>query len=231
MENLRRVGLIAVAAALLAWLPGQAEAQQAGFAVDGYGGIAIPAADVGEFEDFGPSFGLGVEYLVTDRVFVRGSGAVDLYTGRDAGEMDGPPGGLDAPDMTLIHFGAGLGFRLTPPDETAWDVSVSVEAGGTSVSTDDFPEGATPPGQFPAEDEEPTDEIDFSETYFALSPALRVGYGFNERFGLFFRSQPWFAFSDNDRTAAFAQFDSDIPDGGFEDIWGLPFTASLKVNF
>lgn len=231
MENVRRVGLIAAAAVLLACLPGRTQAQQVGFAVDGFGGIAVPASNVRDFQSFGPSFGLGVEYLITDRLFVRGSGAADLLSGRDSTELDGPPGGLNAPDMTLVHYTAGLGLHLTPPDETNWDVSVSLEAGATSVSTDDFPDAATPPGQFVEEGETPTDEADFSETYVALSPGLRVGYVFNERYHVFFRSQPHFAFAESERTAAFAQFDDAIPDNGFEDIWNVPVTAGIQVKF
>jgi hypothetical protein len=215
------VGIIAVAAALLAWLPGQAEAQDVGAAVDGWGGIAIPAADLGEFQDFGPSFGLGFEYLVTDRLFLRASGGADLHSGSDAGDLDGPPGGLDAPDVTLVHFGGGVGVRLTPPDETNWDISASLEAGGTSVTTDDFPAGATPP----------EGATDFSETYFSLSPGLRIGYLFGGRYNLFFRSQPRFALADAEDTAVFAQFDSNLDSGGFDSIWNLPLTAGLQVRF
>lgn len=221
METVRRVGLIAVAAALLAWLPGQAAGQDVGAAVDGWGGVAIPASNLSEFQDFGPSFGLGFEYLVTDRVFVRASGAADLHSGSDAEDLDGPPGGLAPPDMTLIHFGAGVGVRLVPADASNWDVSLSVEAGGTSVTTDDFPEGATLP----------EGETDYSETFFAVSPGLRVGYVFADRFNLFFRSQPHFAFPESEDTEVFAQFDDDIPTGGFEDIWNLPVTAGLQVQF
>lgn len=220
MENVRRVGIIAVAAALLAWLPGQAEAQDVGAAIDGWGGIAIPASTLAEFQDYGPSFGLGFEYLVTDRLFVRASGGADLHSGADAEDLDGPPGGLDAPDMTLVHFGAGAGLHLLPAD-TDWDVSVSLEAGATSVSTDDFPDGAvTPEG-----------ETDFSETYFHLSPGVRVGHVFGERYELFFRSQPHFALADSEDTAVFAQFDSGVEDGGFDSIWNFPVTAGLQVHF
>lgn len=221
METVRRVGLIAVAAALLAWLPGQAEAQDVGAAIDGWGGIAIPASNIGEFQDFGPSFGLGFEYLVTDRLFVRASGSADLHSGTDADELDGPPGGLAAPDMTLLHFGAGAGVDLTPAGATNWDISVSLEAGASSVSTDDFPEGVTTP----------EGETDFSETYFSMSPGLRVGYVFADRYNLFVRSQPHFVFADAEDTAVFGTFDSDVDNTGFGDIWNLPITAGLQVRF
>lgn len=218
MQTLRRVGLLAAFAALVAWLPTQAAAQQVGFAVDGFGGVALPTSNVNDFQDLGPAFGLGVEYEVTDRVAVRGSGGVEMFSGADAADLSG---GLAAPDMTLIHFGAGLAFRLSPPDETNWDVSVSIEGGGTSVSTDDFPEGAvTPEG-----------ETDFSNTYFSLSPGLRIGYLFGERFELFFRSQPWFALADSEDTAVFGQFDQSLPADGFEDVWSLPVTAGVQIGF
>lgn len=218
MQTLRRVGLLAAAAALVAWLPAQAAAQQVGFAVDGFGGVALPTSNVNDIQDLGPAFGLGLEYEVTDRVFVRGSGGVEMFSGSDAADLSEQ---LDAPDMTYIHYGAGIGFRLSPPDETNWDVSVSVEAGGTSVSTDDFPAGAvTPEG-----------ETDFSNTYFSISPGLRVGYLFADRFNLFFRSQPWFALADKEDTAVFAQFDEGIDADGFEDIYSLPVTAGVQVVF
>lgn len=221
METVRRLGIIAVAATLLAWLPGQADAQETGVGIDGWGGIAIPASNTGEFQDFGPSFGLGVEYLVTDQFFIRGSGAADLHSGSDAEDLDGPPGGLDAPDMTLFHYTAGVGVRLAPTDDTGWDISVSLEAGATSVTTDDFPDGAVPP----------EGETDFSETYFSLSPGLRAGYVFADRYSLFVRSQPHFAFADPESTAVFGQFDSAVDNTGYEDIWNVPITAGLQVLF
>lgn len=218
MEYLRRLGLIAVMAALVAWLPGQAEAQQVGVAVDGFGGIAAPASDIGDFQKVGPSFGLGVEYMITDRFFVRGSGGLDMHRGQDADELSA---NFAAPDMTLFHYTAGVGARLSPPDETNWDVSLSLEAGGTSVSTDDFPDAATPPQDGP----------DFSATYFTLSPGLRVGYIFNDRVNVFVRSQPHFAFADKDDTAVFTQFDVEVSDDGFESIWNVPATAGLQIHF
>lgn len=218
MEYLRRLGLIAVMAALVAWLPGQADAQQVGVAVDGYGGIAVPASDIGDFQNYGPSFGLGVEYMVTDRFFVRGSGAMNLLRGQEEDEISAL---FAAPDMTLLHYTAGIGARLSPPDETNWDVSLSLEAGGTNVSTDDFPDAATPPEDGP----------DFSATYFTLSPGLRVGYIFNDRVNVFVRSQPHFAFADTEDTAVFTQFDVEVADNGFESIWEVPLTGGLQVKF
>lgn len=221
MESVRRVGVIAAAAALLAWSPGQADAQDVSVGIDGWGGVAFPTSNLGEFQDFGPSFGLGVEYLVTDRVFVRASGAVDLHRGKEADDLDGPPGSPAAPDMTLFHYTAGVGVGLVPRDVSNWNLALSLEAGGTSVTTDDFPAGATPP----------PGGTDFSETYFGLSPGLRVGYLFADRYDLFVRSQPHFAFSDTEDTAIFSQFDSGIDAEGFEDIWNVPVTAGLQVRF
>lgn len=220
METVRRVGVLAVAAAILAWSPGQAEAQDVGVGVDAWGGIAFPASNLREFQDVGPSFGLGVEYLITDHLFVRGSGAVDLHNAKDADEMDGPPGGLAAPDVTLFHVTGGVGVNLAPA-ATNWDISVSIEAGGTSVTTDDFPAAADP---------RPSDG-DFSETYVTLSPGLRVGYLFAGRYNLFVRSQPHFTFADSEDTEVFTQFDADIPDGGIEDIWNVPVAGGIQIRF
>lgn len=234
METVRRLGFVAVAAALLAWVPGQADAQDTGVAVDGWGGLAFPASTMSDFQDGGPSFGLGLEYLLTDRVFVRGSGAVDLMTGRDAEEL-GSPGELDAPDMTLFHYTAGLGVRLVPPEASNWDIALSLEVGATSISTDDFPAGAVPPGQFVGDDEEATDEASFSATYLTFSPGLRVGYTIQDRFGVFLRSQPHFVQTDEDETAAFGQFAAAIPgdlnNPGVEDLWNVPLTAGIQVRF
>lgn len=221
METVRRLGFVAVAAALLAWLPGQADAQDAGVAIDGWGGVAFPASNLNQIQDLGPSFGLGVEYSLTDRVFVRASGAADLHSGADVEDLELPPGEPGPPDMTLFHFTAGAGADLVPRDVSNWSVAVSLEAGGTSVTTDDFPTGATAPEGGP----------DFSETYFTLSPGLRVGYVFADRFNLFVRSQPHFAFSDREDTAVFSQFDADVDAAGFEDIWNVPLTAGIQVRF
>lgn len=220
METVRRSGIIAVAAALLVWLPGQMEAQETGASVEAWGGIAVPTSNLSDFQKVGPSFGLGVEYLISDHVFVRASGAADLHSGKAASEMDGPPGGLAAPDMTLFHYTGGFGVNLVPRDASNWTIALSLEGGATSVTTDDFPSGATQPNG-----------SDFSETYFALSPGLRIGYLFGGRYGFFVRSQPHFAFTDTEDTQVFSQFDTAIPSEGFEEIWNLPITAGLKVRF
>lgn len=218
MQSLERVGSIVLFAALLVWLPGQAAAQQVGVNVDGHGGVALPASNLGDFQDLGPSFGLGFEYELADRVALRASGSLDLLKGAADEDISAT---FAAPDVSLFHYHGGIALRLSPPEATAWDVSVNLGVGATTVDSDDFPAGAATPAG----------ESSFSATYFSLHPGLTIGYDVNEQVGVFVRGDGHFAFADGEETAVFGQFDTDIPDDGFEELWDVPVTAGLEVSF
>lgn len=221
MEAVKSVGIAAVLAALLAWLPGQATAQEGTFAVDGHAGIAFPTSNIQNFQSIGPAFGLDFGYWISDRIQVRGSGALEMFSGKDAEDLKNTLGDVGAPDLTMFHVFGGFAFRLSPPEDTRWDVTASVGGGVSSVSSDDFPAGSTPP----------TGESDFSESYFSLHTGLKVGYDVNDQYTIFVRGDGHFAFADPEDTAVFTQFDQEIERGGFEDVWDVPVTAGVQIRF
>ena len=86
--------------------PSEAHGQER-FSIEGRGGIAVPASDLANLQDVGPSFGVGLMYPLNPRVSLRLDGDVDILSGVDA---DGS--GPEAPDLNIYHYTAGL--EVTP---------------------------------------------------------------------------------------------------------------------
>jgi hypothetical protein len=238
METLRRVGFLAVVAALAAWLPGQAAAQQGSVSVDVHGGLSFPGGQLSEIQGPGPNAGLDVRYWLTDRVAVMGGGSVDLMSGADASELVVPTtGGLtpflpavDAPDVTFINYFGGVAFQLTPPGETAWDVEVDLGVGATTWDSDDFPEEV--PEEFDIDEDGQLETFGAEKfTDLSLHPGVKVGYQVNERLNIFARGRGNFAFPDEVDTQRFAIFDEDIDGRGFEDFWNIPLSLGVNLTF
>jgi len=238
METLRRVGFLAIVAALAAWLPGQAAAQQGSVSVDAHGGLSFPGGQLSSIQDPGPTGGLDVRYWLTDRVAVMAGGSVDLMSGADASELAVPTAGgltpflpaVDAPDITFINYFGGVTFQLTPLDETAWDVEVELGVGATTWDSDDFP--AEVPAEFDIDEDGQAETFGAEQfTDLSLHPGVKVGYQVNERFNLFVRGRGNFAFPDEADTQRFAIFDEDIDPRGFEDFWNVPLSGGVSLTF
>jgi hypothetical protein len=92
------IGAMAAGAMLLLGLPGGAAAQAVDqpWAVEGRGGISVPAGDLADVFDVGPSFGLRVGYRVHPRVTLRVDGDVGILSGADDLAT-----GAEAPDTRL----------------------------------------------------------------------------------------------------------------------------------
>jgi len=200
-------------------LPGAARAQQAGkWTVDARGGIAVPASDLSDLENVGGNAAVGVAYWVHPRIALRVDGSVDLLSGKDSSDQ----GVLVAqvPDMTLWHYVGGLEFRLTPPEATRWDVTVNLEAGATTMDTDDDPIFTTGPGGGP----------DFTQTYFSGNGGLRAGYWVTPRVNVFVSGQAHLIATDEQDTRVFSAFSSDVDPSGFSSGWTFPVQAGVKVS-
>ncbi len=82
--------------------PSEAQGQER-FSIEGRGGIAVPASDLANLQDVGPSIGVGLVYRLDPRVSLRLDGDVDILSGVDA-DSSGP----EAPDLNIYHYTAGL---------------------------------------------------------------------------------------------------------------------------
>lgn len=211
---------MAVATLLMVGLAAPATAQQP-ISIEGHGGVGFPAGALLDLQNSGPAFGASGTYWLTERVGIRAGGDVQLFSGKEGGEISNVNGISTVPDFTTFHFHGGLDVRVSPPEETSWDVRVNLGAGGASLTTEEFPSGATPPA----------DASDFSETVFALNTGLRLGYAPTDRLNLFVLGQGLFAFTDEQEMNVFTQFDEGLDPNSISSVWSVPLQAGVEYHF
>ncbi len=155
---------VALVAAL--GVPSLAQAQGQ-WSVQGRAGIAIPAGDLSDVQDLGPSFGAGAAYWFRDRLAVRADLDVDLLSG-----ADNPLGG-EFEDITLYHYNAGVEYDLMPPGQSQWKVHANAGIGATTSDSDAA-----------------------SETDFSLNGGAKVGYAVTPRVHVFGGARAYVIFAD-----------------------------------
>ncbi len=190
--------------------PLDAQAQQR-LSLEGRGGIAVPAGDLANLQDVGPSIGVGLVYQLSPRVSLRLDGDVDFLSGVDA---DGS--GLEAPDLNIYHYTAGLEVKLLDSEASPWHLDANVGAGASTLDFDDFTVAGTP--------------IDFTETYFTATGGLKLAYAVSRNVDVFLGGQAFLLFTDEDDTAVFSALRSDIDPNGFDNAWTFPITAGLRIG-
>lgn len=229
----RRAGTATfVLAALLAWLPMQAEAQQERFFVEGRGGIAFGLGDVGFVTDPGPTFGADIGYWVHDRIAVTVGGDASLLTGADRdlsqdAAADGTRVFIDVPDMDLYHYTAGLEILVTPR-ESPLEVRFGGGLGASTIQTDEFPSSFI--AGLPENVQAPEDG-EFSQTDFTLDGRVQVGYDVSPRINVFAGTRAYLAFPSADETEFFHQAVEEADAQGFSTAWDLPLHAGVKIGF
>lgn len=199
---------LALAVAALLGSTSQAAAQHK-LSIEGRGGIAIPASDLADLEDIGPTFGLGLSYSLSPRIALRIDGDVDLLSGVDS---DGS--GPEAPDMNIYHYNAGLTFRLLNPDTNRWALDANLGAGLSTLDADSFELGG--------------ETVDFSETYFTANGGLKLGYEITPRVSVFLGGQAYLIFADEEDTAVFSLLRDDVEP--FDTAWTFPVTVGLAIR-
>ena len=208
-------GLALLATALLLGSTSPADAQQVDgrrFTIEPRGGVAIPAGDLSDVADVGPSVGIGLTYQLTNRLAVRVDGDADILSGRDASGS-----GPDGPDVTIYHYGAGLQYALLDPAANRWAIDVNLGAGASTFDVDDFSaDGGT---------------VDFSEAYFTANGGVQVGYDVTPSVNVFGRGQAFLMFTDEDDTAVFRAFSPDVDPTGFDTAWSIPLSVGVAVYF
>lgn len=179
--------------------------------IDGRGGVALPTGDLADLalEDVGPSFGLGVGYHVHPRVAVRADGELSMFAGDDVAA------GGTGPDVSLLHYTAGVDVELTRPGAGPWDLTANVGAGATTWDTDEFIVDGT------------ADEL--SETYPTANGGLRLGYDVTRNVNVFAGGQWYLQFADESETAPLAET-AGLTEG-FDTASTMPIYAGLELTF
>lgn len=223
--NARKTTTALALAALIAWLPAEAEAQQGNVFVEGRGGIGLGLGDVSELTEPGPTFGVDIGYWLADRLALTVGGDATLFQGEDAD----PDGGvaIDVPDMRMIHYTAGLQVRATPRDNP-FALRFGGGVGATTIDTDEFSTAflaGLPLGVEPPEDGE------FNTTALTFQGNLSVGYDVSPRFSIFAGTRPYVALTDREETQFFHEAVDAVDERGFDTAWDLPIHAGVKVGF
>lgn len=213
--------LALVFAMALTPVPSHAQGVDQPWSIDARGGIGVPAGDLSDLADVGPSFGLGVAYKIHPRIALRVDGDLDIYSGADFESQAAQP---QAPDLNLWHYSGGVEFEITRPGASRWDVTANLGAGATTVDGDAFTGG---PVENPNTE---TTEIDFNETYFTANGGLKVGYDVHRNVNVYAGGQWFLTFADEDDTAVF-----DPVSGGevqaFDTMSSIPLTLGVKLKF
>lgn len=208
------IGALAVAAMIA--VPGASRAQMQStietdderrFSFDAEGGLAIPATDLSEIADPGPTFGAGIGYALTDRFSLRADGDIALLEGK---EIEDPTPVL--PDLNLYHYNAGVALDVAPPT-SPWEVAVNVAGGATTIDGEEIIEDG------PAET--------LSETYPAVNGGVSVGYDVTRNFNLYLGGQWYMTFADEEDTEAIADATGEEP---FDLLSSVPLVAGLEVK-
>lgn len=212
------VGLLAVApAAVDAQVPGP---DREGFiryspifwSFDARGGVAIPAGDLSEVADAGPTIGAGFAYFLNPRFALRLDGNVDLMKGKDEG-------GADAPDLRAWNYTGGVEIHVTEPSERGLSFLFDLGAGGVTFDSDRFAGELGTGQQFT--------NARFRNTYFALKGGARLGVNVSEVANLFLSGGVRLLFASEDGSQLLAAFYGVEP---FSTVFTIPVEGGLRIN-
>ncbi|MFW6193350.1 MAG: hypothetical protein ACOC83_07670 [Gemmatimonadota bacterium] len=219
-DRLATIAAMAAGGLLLLGQPGGAAAQAVDqpWTVEGRGGISVPAGDLADVFDVGPSFGAGIGYRVHPRVTLRVDGDVGILSGADDLAT-----GTEAPDTRLWHYNGGVEVELTEPGASRWNVTANLAGGATTFDGDDFEPAVTNP----ATGESVTD---FSETYFTANGGLKVGYDVTPSVNVFAGGQWYLAFTDEEDTAVFSALSPSEIDA-FDTASEIPVVVGVRASF
>lgn len=225
MHTRRSSGIVAVAAALCLALAGGASAQEPPIDFDATGGVGLPVGDLADVADLGPAFGVGFNFGLTERLYLRAQGGAELYDGVDLGEPLGNEGINDL-DLNLIHFQAGGLYHLLPRDrgDSPLFVTLNGVVGATNLHV---PRVATSVG---------TDAVEFeiSELYPSGAAGVSIGYALHEQVDLVVDGRGHVVLGDEEDTAELVQVVNDVVDDpvdGLGTMWSVPVTAGVRFHF
>jgi hypothetical protein len=211
--RLKATTAIIAGLALVAWAPGEAEAQetrdQKRFDAEIHGGLTIPTGELRDVTDAGPTAGISLAYRLTPRLSLRAGGDVEWL---QTAELES---GIETPDMRLWHYNAGVRADLAPR-LSRWTIQANIGAGATTLDTDEF-----------QLDEETG--VSLSETYFTVNGGARVGYDLNRNVNFFLGTQAHVIFGDEDDTQFFADVSPEVEP--FGTMTTFPIYVGANVSF
>ncbi|MDP2497453.1 MAG: hypothetical protein Q8W44_05595 [Candidatus Palauibacterales bacterium] len=208
---------------LLAGSVSPAAAQQKPIVFDARGGWTVPAGDLADVAEAGPSYNVGINFGLTDRFMLRLDGGADLYDGFDIGA---PLGNEGVNELEVQHFRlhAGALYYLTRRQPGGFFASVNGTAGFTNLSV---PRTQTSVG---------TDavEIDISELYPSANVGATAGYSVHEQVDVYLDAQAYGVFGDEADTGDLTQVynDRNDPDlDGLSTTYSFPVSVGLRLHF
>lgn len=224
MHNRHSFAVLALIFAFSLGSSGEVAAQERPIDFDARGGIAFAPGNLGNATDgVAPSFNVGFNFGLTDRLLLRVTGGADMHEGIDLG---GPVGneGINDLEFNLIHFHAGGFYYLLEREDRGAFATLTGTAGLTNLNV---PRVAASVG---------TDAIEFeiSELYFSAAGGLSVGYAVHPQVDLFLDGHAFVVFGDEKDTADVVQVVNDVSDEPMDPLdtmWSVPVTAGVRLHF
>lgn len=219
MTKLRTFGLACFAAFLMAAAPRAATAQQK-VSVDFRGGLGIPTGDLGNVEDMGPAFTVGLDVGIHPRIALRAEGGAEIYSGTDLST------GETAPNMTLTHFNGGVLFHLMPPaSDQRFSADVNVGGGITILTSERRAYSIETPGGAG------TAIVDYSNVYPAINAGLSLAYALSPQVDAFVSGQGSLTLAkENDLNSQ--QLALIAPEATtLKNVYSFPVAVGLRFNF
>jgi hypothetical protein len=218
--NMRTRFGIGVLAALLVGAPAMAHAQDAKWSIDPRGGVTLPIGKLKNIEKPGFAAGIGIAYWLMPRVAIRADLAADVMSAKDqthAGILVN-----DVPDVSLYSYTGGLEFRLTPPEQERYDVTINVGAGATTMDTNSATAFETASGGL---------QTDFTKTYFSGVGLVKFGYKASDMVDLYVSGGLRLVKTKKADTGVFSAFSSNLPAAGFGSAMTFPIQLGVRASF
>ncbi len=130
---------------------------------DVFGGVAIPTSSLSNVSGTGPSFGVGANYYVSNRVGLRLETSLDLL---GSGDLSGS----QEVDVRLYHLNGGLEFDLVDRTDSKVNFTLFALGGVVFVNSEKFsspPSPSAPNGTVIA---------DWQDAYPELRAGFRLGF-------------------------------------------------------
>lgn len=205
----RHASRLATALACLAVLPAAAASQMDESTVDlsVRAGPSMPAGDLAEVTDVGPSIGADVAFWINDHFAVTVDASSDMLRGDERSAA--------LPDVQLHHYGAGLEADIMPRTSP---VSFTLIGGG----------GATTVQTNMIESSEPSTPDHIAQTYFGVNAGAEAGYEVSDNIALALRGGAYFAFTDALDLSPLSDLSPNVD--GFDSMVTLPLTLQVEVG-
>jgi len=170
MHNLwNRVAPLTLAALTLPGLIVAQSSNRSPVSIEVRGGINVPTFDIADVADPGPSFGVGIEIPVAERLSIMADADFGFHSGADL------PAGGSGPDVDVYHYIAKLAYEVISPERGRWSLRINAGAGAMTFKIDG---------------------VSGSFTYPAINVGAKLGYNVSENLNLFLSPQGDIAFSD-----------------------------------